>query len=96
MFSLTSSQPAAPTAPSAGYGLLDTIDRAFAAWMLTPAESEVAMLLLKGLSHREIADVREVGYATVRQQAQVVYRKAGLAGRHDLAAWFLEDLLVAA
>ena len=28
-----------------------------------------------------------------RQQARSVYRKGGLSGRHDLAAFFLEDLL---
>lgn len=31
--------------------------------------------------------------ATVRQQARNLYKKAGLSGRHDLAAFFLEDLL---
>jgi hypothetical protein len=29
----------------------------------------------------------------VRQQAGSIYRKAGLGGRRDLAAFFLEDLL---
>ena len=33
------------------------------------------------------------GEATVRQQSTAIYRKAGLDGRHDLAAFFLEDLL---
>ena len=51
------------------------------------------MLLLKGLSHKEIAAIRNVGEATVRQQAGSIYRKAGLEGRRDLAAFFLEDLL---
>jgi hypothetical protein len=30
----------------------------------------------------------------VRQQALAVYRKSGLNGRNDLAAFFLEDLLL--
>jgi DNA-binding NarL/FixJ family response regulator len=34
-----------------------------------------------------------VSETTVRQQARAIYRKAGLSGRHDLAAFFLEDLL---
>lgn len=75
----------------AGLGAL--IEKQFQRWGLTPAEREVALLLLKGLSHREIAAARAVSEATVRQQAAVVYRKAGLSGRHDLAAFFLEDLL---
>ena len=56
-------------------------------------EREVALLLLKGLSTRDIADLRETREATVRQQAQGVYRKAQLEGRAELAAFFLEDLL---
>lgn len=62
-------------------------------WGLTPAEQDIALLLLKGLSHKEIAQVRAVSETTVRQQARSLYRKAGLSGRSDLAAFFLEDLL---
>jgi DNA-binding CsgD family transcriptional regulator len=62
-------------------------------WSLSPAEKAVARLLLKGLSHKEIAVIREVNETTVRQQARAIYRKAGLSGRNDLAAFFLEDLL---
>lgn len=75
----------------AGLGAL--IDQQFGRWGLTPAEKEVAWLLLKGLSHKKVATVRSVSVATARQQATAVYRKAGLGGRHDLAAFFLEDLL---
>jgi DNA-binding CsgD family transcriptional regulator len=74
-------------------GLAQAIDRQLGAWGLTAAEKEIALLLLKGLSHKEIAAIRDVGETTVRQQARAIYRKAGLAGRHDLAAFFLEDLL---
>jgi len=75
-------------------GLGVAIDAQFDRWSLTPAEREVAMFLLKGLSHKEIAGIRGVGVATVRQQAQSAYRKAGLSGRADLSAFFLEDLLL--
>ena len=75
-------------------GLGGAIDAQFARWTLTPAERDVALLLLKGLSHKEIASVRGVGEVTVRQQAQAIYRKAGLSSRNDLAAFFLEDLLL--
>jgi DNA-binding CsgD family transcriptional regulator len=61
---------------------------------LSPAEKEVALLLLKGLSHKELAKVRSITEATARQQARAIYKKAGLSGRSDLAAFFLEDLLV--
>ncbi len=75
-------------------GLGVSIDEQLSRWALTPAEKEVALLLLKGLSLKEVAAVREVGEATARQQARAVYRKAGLAGRSELAAFFLEDLLL--
>jgi DNA-binding CsgD family transcriptional regulator len=75
-------------------GLGEAIDAQFDRWALSAAEREVALLLLKGLSHKEIAEVRSVSEATARQQARAVYRKAGLSGRHDLAAFFLEDLMV--
>jgi DNA-binding CsgD family transcriptional regulator len=75
-------------------GLSQAIEAQFERWELTPAEKEVALLMLKGLSHKEIAQVRGVSDRTVRQQAHVVYTKAGLDGRADLAAFFLEDLLL--
>lgn len=74
-------------------GLSAAIDAQLAKWGLSPAEQEVALLLLKGLSHKEIAQLRSVAETTVRQQARSLYRKAGLSGRNDLAAFFLEDLL---
>ena len=70
------------------------IDAQFDRWALSSAEREVALLLLKGLSHKEIAPLRGCSERTVRHQARAVYRKAGLAGRIELAAFFLEDLLV--
>lgn len=75
-------------------GLAEALDEQFDRWSLTPAEKEVALLLLKGLSHKDIAEVRSVTEATARQQARAVYRKGGLSGRHDLAAFFLEDLML--
>lgn len=75
-------------------GLGAALDRQFERWALSPAEKEVALLLLKGLSHKEIAEVRSITEATARQQARAVYKKAGLSGRNDLAAFFLEDLLL--
>ena len=74
-------------------GLGRAIDSQFQRWNLTEAEREVALLLLKGLSLRDIASLRETSERTVRQQALAVYRKAGLAGRAELSAYFLEDLL---
>jgi len=75
-------------------GLGEAIDSQFERWELTPAEREVGLLLLKGLSHREVAEVRATSEPTVRQQALMVYRKSGLRNRSELSAFFLEDLLL--
>ncbi|QDU66279.1 helix-turn-helix transcriptional regulator [Engelhardtia mirabilis] len=74
-------------------GLGALIDRQFERWGLTQAEREVSRLILKGFSHKEIALLRSVVEATVRQQAAAIYKKAGVSGRHELSAFFLEDLL---
>jgi DNA-binding CsgD family transcriptional regulator len=75
-------------------GLGAAIDRQFDRWGLSPAERDVALLQLKGLRHKAIADLRHTSERTVRQQALSVYRKSGLNGRNDLAAFFLEDLFL--
>jgi DNA-binding CsgD family transcriptional regulator len=77
-------------------GLGVAIEKQFFRWKLTPAESEVGLLLLKGLSHKDVAQARGTSERTVRQQARSLYLKAGLAGRSELAAFFLEDLFLPA
>ncbi len=74
-------------------GLGQAIDAQFGRWNLTEAEREVALLLLKGLSTKEIAAVRAGSERTVREHARAIYAKAGLTGRAALSAFFLEDLL---
>jgi DNA-binding CsgD family transcriptional regulator len=74
-------------------GISEQIDRQLNRWRLTEAEQEVALLILKGLRHKEIAELRGTSERTVRQQAMTLYKKAGIGGRTDLAAFFLEDIL---
>ena len=74
-------------------GLGDAIDEQFKRWNLTEAEREVALLLLKGLSLKEVAQVRSTSERTIRAQARALYGKAGVTGRAALSAFFLEDLL---
>ncbi|MGV6826180.1 MAG: helix-turn-helix transcriptional regulator [bacterium] len=69
------------------------IGQQFHEWQLTESEQAVGWLLLKGLSLREIAMVRNTREKTVRQQASAIYRKAGVSGRHTFSAWFIEDVL---
>jgi len=73
--------------------LLQVMKEQFSKWGLTVSESEVSLLLIKGLSMKEIAEVRQVKEKTVRGQATAIYAKANCAGRHELAAYFIEDLM---
>ena len=70
------------------------IQTQFADWGFTESEKEVALLMLKGLSLDEISTVRNTKEKTVRQQASSCYKKANVSGRHELAAYFFEDLLL--
>jgi DNA-binding CsgD family transcriptional regulator len=73
-------------------GLAAAIDRQLDRWGLTPAEREVVSLVLRGRSHKQIASATGRSERTVRQHAAAAYRKAGLGGRAELAAFFLTDL----
>lgn len=71
----------------------NVVTRQFSEWQLTGSEIEVGWLLLKGLSLKEIAIVRNTQEKTVRQQASSIYKKSGVSGRHAFSAWFIEDIL---
>jgi DNA-binding CsgD family transcriptional regulator len=69
------------------------IDAQFQSWALTPAERDVGFLALKGLDVAEIAELRGAAQGTVRAQLTRIYAKAGVSGRAQFAAFFVEDLL---
>lgn len=75
-------------------GLSESIDHQLSRWKLTAAEKEVAFLLLKGLSIKDIAGARDTTEKTARAQSASIYSKSGLAGRSELSAFFLEDLFL--
>lgn len=75
-------------------GIGSIIDDQFDKWELTKSEKEVALLLLKGLSHKEISEIRATSEKTIRHQSSQVYQKSNLEGRAQLSAFFLEDLLL--
>ena len=72
----------------------EIIKQQFEQWSLTKGEQQVAFLLLKGLSLKEISVVRNTKESTVRQQASSIYSKSCLDGRHEFSAWFIEDLFM--
>jgi DNA-binding CsgD family transcriptional regulator len=77
-------------------GFADAVDEQLRRWQLTDAEREIALQLLKGRSHKQIAFATARSERTVRQHAVSVYQKSGQAGRAELAAFFLEDLMLPA
>lgn len=76
------------------HGLSESINIQLEKWELTKSEKEVAFLLIKGFSLKEIADIRKTAEKTTRAQATAIYAKSGLGGRSQLSAFFLEDLLL--
>ena len=73
-------------------GIRIEMQKQFEEWGMTAAEQEIGMLILKGLSHKEVAALRGTSEATVRQQAQAIYHKSNLPGKTAFSAYFLEDV----
>jgi DNA-binding NarL/FixJ family response regulator len=74
-------------------GLSQSIDEQLTKWQLSRSEKEVAFLLIKGFSFKEISQFRNTTEKTARTQSASIYAKANLANRSQLSAFFLEDLL---
>ncbi len=72
---------------------MDLLEERFEAWALTPAERDVALFLIKGMSGPEIAELRATSEGTVKAQTNAVYRKAGVTGRPQLLSLFIDDLM---
>ena len=69
------------------------LEEHFAEWGLTPAERDVALFLIKGLSTSEIATMRQTSEGTVKAQTNAIYRKAGVSGRAQLLSLFIDALM---
>jgi DNA-binding CsgD family transcriptional regulator len=77
----------------ASSAFLDVVNEQFTEWGLTPAERDVAMFAIKGLSTSEIAELRKTSEGTIKAQTNAIYRKAGVTGRPQLLSLFVEDLM---
>jgi len=78
---------------AASGAFMDVMEEKFAEWGLTPAERDVALFAIKGMSIQEIAALRQTSEGTVKAQTNAIYRKAGVSGRPQLLSVFIEDLL---
>lgn len=65
----------------------------FAVWGLTPAERDVALLLLRGLQTDQIAKLRKVSTGTIKAQSHHLMQKAGVTSRVELMSLFLDEFL---
>ncbi len=72
---------------------LELLEERFLEWGLTPAERDVALFAIKGMSTAEIAQLRTTSEGTVKAQTNAIYRKAGVSGRSQLLSLFIDDLM---
>ena len=72
---------------------MELVAERFDQWGLTPAERDVALFAVKGMSTAEIAALRSTSEGTVKAQTNAIYRKAGVSGRPQLLSLFIDDLL---
>jgi DNA-binding NarL/FixJ family response regulator len=65
----------------------------FDKWNLSPAERDIAMYMLKGLSIADIAAARSTAEGTVKAQTSNIFRKTGVSSRTELMSLFLDEFL---
>jgi len=80
---------------AASGAFMEVLEERFGDWSLTPAERDVALFAIKGMSTQEIAALRETSEGTVKAQTAAIYRKAGVSGRPQLLSLFIDDLMSA-
>lgn len=69
------------------------IHRKFDDWALTPAERDVTIYILKGLSGADIATARSVSLGTTKNQITAIFRKIGVGSRTELMSLFMDEFL---
>ena len=78
---------------AASGAFMELLEERFDDWGLTPAERDVALFSIKGMSTADIATLRATSEGTVKAQTNAIYRKAGVSGRPQLLSLFIEDLM---
>lgn len=62
--------------------------------VLTAREHQVAALLTRGLSNRQIAEQLVITERTVASHIEHILEKLGFASRHQVGAWMVEHGLL--
>jgi len=78
---------------AASGAFMEVLEERFDEWSLTPAERDVALFAIKGMSTQEIAELRQTSEGTVKAQTNAIYRKAGVSGRPQLLSLFIDELM---
>jgi DNA-binding CsgD family transcriptional regulator len=68
----------------------EIVMEAFDKWRLTKSEKDIATLIIKGMTMKEIGSLRGSKESTIRQQAKSIYEKSKLVNRNQLSAYFLD------
>lgn len=71
----------------------DILVKRFEAWGLSKAESDVALLSLRGLKISEIAVMRKTKEGTIKAQLSSIFHKAGIGTRTELLGIFMDEFL---
>ncbi|MGR3322889.1 MAG: helix-turn-helix transcriptional regulator [Pseudooceanicola sp.] len=74
----------------ASVAFIDLLEEFFDRWGLTPAERDVALFAIKGMSTAEIAALRSTSEGTVKAQTASIYRKAEVNSRAELLALIID------
>lgn len=61
-------------------------------WGLTKAETDVAIMVVKGFANAEIAAMRGSALQTVKSHLSAIYQKSGLDGRYQLIAFITDEV----
>lgn len=72
------------------------VNQKLSLWSLTKAEQNIAWMLIKGHSFKEIASTRNVTESTVYRQTANIYAKANVKSLHEFTSIFLDSLINAA
>ncbi len=78
---------------AASGAFMELLEDSFDDWGLTPAERDVALFAIKGMTTTEIAQLRATSEGTVKAQTNAIYRKAGVSSRPQLLGVFIDDLM---
>ena len=67
--------------------LQDCVDRGLGTLLITKREEEIARLMLKGLSNKEIADIAHISEPTVKQYITQIFEKAKVKSRSEFFSY---------